>query len=162
MPAASGRQGRIRWTRFRDRRVRVRVRAGVGVGVGPRGGHARSERVSRGSVTAEFALLLPSLVLLIGLLVGAAAAGVAQVRCIDAARSAARLAARHESTGAVLEAARSAGPSGAVVRVSGGGPASGGAGLVRVVVSARVSLPLPGRPGLSVSASSTARLEETG
>jgi TadE-like protein len=116
----------------------------------------------RGSVTAEFALLLPSVVLLIGLVLGAATAGVAQVRCIDAARSAARLAARHESSAAVLAAARSAAPTGAVVRVSGGGSATGRGGLVRVVVSARVSLPLPGRPGVSVSASSTARVEDTG
>jgi TadE-like protein len=108
---------------------------------------------SRGSVTAEFAVLLPGLVFLLAAVLAAGSAAVAQVRCVDAARSAARLAARHESGSVVVQAGRAAGPAGSSVRVSAGSQ------LVRVRVSAEVALPLPGRPRLAVGAMSTARLE---
>jgi hypothetical protein len=109
---------------------------------------------SRGSVTAEFAVLLPVLAMMLAMDVCAGAAGVAKLRCIDAARSAARLAARHESTSTVLAAARSAGPRDAAVRLSVAGE------LVRVQVTARVPLPLPGQPSVDVGATSVALLEE--
>jgi hypothetical protein len=108
----------------------------------------------RGSVTAEFAVLLPGLALLIALMMSAAAVAVAQLKCIDAARSAARLAARHEPSSAVLAAARSTGPGGAEIQVS------SGTGAVVVRVRAQVSLPLPGRPTLGVSSTSVARMED--
>lgn len=110
----------------------------------------------RGSVTAEFAVLLPGLVLLLAAVLAVSTAGVAQLRCIDAARSAARLAARHEPASAVLAAARRAAPEGAVVRVATSGD------LVTVTVSARVGLSLPGGGAVSLDATSTARLEDAG
>jgi hypothetical protein len=110
----------------------------------------------RGSVTAEFAVLLPGVALLLAAVLSAGTAATAQLRCADAARSAARLAARHESPAVVAGAARAAGPAGAQVQVSVAGD------LVRVRVWAEVSLPLPGHPALAVGAASTARLEESG
>jgi TadE-like protein len=111
---------------------------------------------SRGSVTAEFAVLLPGLGLLLAVVLGAGSAAAAQLRCIDAARSAARLAARHEAPSVVLAAGREAGPAGSSVRVSTSGD------LVRVEVRAQVPLPLPGRPSVGVAAISVAPLEDDG
>jgi hypothetical protein len=104
-------------------------------------------------VTAEFAVLLPGFVLLVAFLIAAASAGAAQLRCVDAARSAARLAARHESASVVVASARAAGPSGVVLQVD------SASGLVRVRASAKVSLPLPGRPELPIAATALAYLE---
>ena len=116
------------------------------------GGGALDE-AGRGSVTAEFAVLLPGFVLLLAVLLAAGSAALAQVRCADAARSAARLAARNESPAVVLATGRQAGPAGASVQLS------VSEDLVRVKVSATVALPLPGRPHLTVGATSTARRE---
>ena len=64
-----------------------------------------------GTVTAELAVALPAVVLLAVLLALTGQAVIAQVRCTDAARAAARLAARGEATPAVLtEAGRRAPP----------------------------------------------------
>jgi hypothetical protein len=117
-------------------------------------GRSGRDEAARGSVTAEFAALLPALALLLAAVLAAGTAAVAQVRCVDAARTGARLAARHESGPAVLAAALAAGPRGARVTVTAAGP------LVRVRVSAGVGLPLPGHPALTVEATSAARLEE--
>ena len=53
-------------------------------------------RGEHGSATAELAVLMPGLVLLMTLIVGVAQVGAAHLRCQDAARAAARLAARGE------------------------------------------------------------------
>lgn len=53
----------------------------------------------RGSVTAEFAVVLPAIVLVVSLGVGALAAGARQVRLQDAAADAARLVARGDDPG---------------------------------------------------------------
>jgi len=113
----------------------------------------RSGGRSRGSVTAEFAVVLPVLTLMLAAVLAAGSAGVAKLRCVDAARSAARLAARHEPPATTLAAARSVGPEGALVQLSTTGE------LVRVRVSARVRLPLPGRPAVDLEATSVAQLE---
>jgi hypothetical protein len=70
---------------------------------------------------------------------------VAQLRCVDAARSAARLAARGESAGLVRARAEAAAPSGASVVVRGGAQ-------VAVLVNAPVTLPF----GLSLRVGSQA------
>jgi hypothetical protein len=106
-------------------------------------------------VTAEFAVVLPVLALMLAAVLAAGSAGVAKLRCIDAARSAARLAARHEPAATALTAARLAGPAGAVIRLSVAGD------LVRVQVTARVQLPLPGRPTVELGATSVAQLEQS-
>ena len=117
------------------------------------GGGAATRGSQRGSVTAETALALPSVVIAIALVacVGQVVGG--QVRCEDAARAAARLAARGESLDRVRSAAESAGPAGAVVQVDRSGE------LVTVRVLARLPLALPGHPEITVDASATADAE---
>ncbi|MGO3023695.1 MAG: TadE family type IV pilus minor pilin [Brevibacterium sp.] len=75
-----------------------------------------------GTATAEFAVVMPAVVLLIVLLTGAAAVGFSQLRAFDAARSAAREIARGEPRAAVVsEAKKHAGESSSVgVRADGG------------------------------------------
>ncbi len=81
-------------------------------------------------MTAELAVGLPVLVFLLVAALTAVSAATAQLRCVDAAREAARAAARGESD-AVAVGARSA-PDGASVTVAPAGP------TVRAVVQAPV------------------------
>ena len=75
----------------------------------------------RGTVTAEFAVVLPALVVVLILVVGAGVIGIAQVRVYEAARAGAREAARGEPVHDIEKAAkRKAGP-GSTVTVSQGG-----------------------------------------
>ncbi|WP_329581452.1 hypothetical protein OG500_17935 [Kitasatospora sp. NBC_01250] len=70
-------------------------------------------------MTAETAVVVPSLVLLLAMLLWGVLAGAAQLRCIDAARVAARTAARGDAD-AVAKAAVVA-PPGATIQVLAGG-----------------------------------------
>ncbi|WP_088320911.1 TadE family type IV pilus minor pilin [Kineosporia sp. R_H_3] len=108
----------------------------------------------RGTVTAETALALPAVVLVLGLVLGVVEVGGAQVRAVDAARAAARRAARGDSPGAVLAAARALAPAGATVSVGRSG------GSVTVTVSAAVHVSLPGAPAVTVRARAVADAEE--
>ena len=89
----------------------------------PGGGRNRTEPGDgrgreAGSVTVELAIGMVTVVALLGLVLGLVAAGVAQIRCTDAARAGARAASLGEDDTAVaLVAARAAGP-GAEVSVS--------------------------------------------
>ncbi len=76
----------------------------------------------RGAATAEFAMVLPALVLLLALFAGAATVGMTQLRAYDAARAAAREAARGEPQHSVIsEAEKRAGAgSKATIRTEGG------------------------------------------
>ncbi len=75
-------------------------------------------RRDRGSVTAELAVGLPAVVLLLVALLAVASAAIAQTRCTDAARAGARSAALGEAPDVVRSTAqRLAGP-GANVAVS--------------------------------------------
>jgi hypothetical protein len=104
----------------------------------------------RGSATAEFAVGLPALVLMTLVAVSAVSAVLTKMECVDAAREAARAAARGES--GVQGGARVA-PGGATVVVSVNGD------LVSATVRAHVS-PLSGRlPGFDVSATAVASVE---
>ncbi|MFD8420546.1 TadE family type IV pilus minor pilin [Streptomyces sp. NPDC059668] len=117
------------------------------VGSGPaRGG-------DRGFVTAEAAVVLPSLVLVGMALVWALLAASAQIRCVDAARAGARSAARQDPPETVLATARRAAPDGARVTVSRTGD------LVRVEVTA--SAPGPDALSLELSDVAVALSEET-
>ncbi|GAB4582578.1 TadE family type IV pilus minor pilin [Nocardia sp. IFM 10818] len=83
--------------------------------------------------TVEAALALAALVAVLVLCAGALLAAAAQVRCVDAAREAARLAARGDDARAVSTAARVAPPQAEItVRADGD--------LVVAVVSARSPL----------------------
>lgn len=101
-----------------------------------------------GMVTAELAVALPALVLVLALALGVLAVGTTRLRCADAARVAVRLAARGEPPATVRAAA--AGVAGDVtVRVS------GTAGTVTVEVSRPVRVPAHWLPGVVVTERAT-------
>lgn len=108
-----------------------------------------------GSVTAETAVLLPGLVVVLVLLLWAVQAVVGQLRCIDAARLGARAAARGDQPASVVALARRAAPSGAVVTVTPGDA------FVVVTVRAHVrALPVSGAvPHVAVVATASAPRE---
>ncbi len=92
----------------------------------------------RGSVTAEYAVLLPVIILCIALVLGASAVGIERIRVEEAARVAARMVARGDDAGAV---------SNAVAKVSVPGTAfssSRGAEFVEVTLTARSAVPVVG------------------
>ncbi len=77
-------------------------------------------RAEQGTATAELAVALPSLVLVLAVALGAVHLGLDQVRCVDAARLGARALARGEPEGAVLREVGAAAPPGARVSVTRG------------------------------------------
>ncbi|MGK7222470.1 TadE family type IV pilus minor pilin [Kocuria flava] len=79
---------------------------------------SRRPRSEAGAVTAETAVLLPALVLLLAVLLAAAAAGVDLIRYEEAARASARAAARGESTAVVRTTALRLAGDGAAVAVA--------------------------------------------
>lgn len=100
--------------------------------------------------TAEFAVALPALLLMLGFSLGAVDATLAKLRCVDAAREAALAAARGDN--GVASASTDA-PVGAtvVVRVDGD--------VVRAVVTVHTQ-PLGAHlPGVTVSGTAAAMLE---
>ena len=72
-------------------------------------------------VTAELALTLPAVVLVLVICLSALSWGVDRVRCVDAARVAVREIARGEDPGRALDDARALAPEGASVEVARGG-----------------------------------------
>ena len=112
-------------------------------------------RGDAGMVTAEIAVAIPAVVVLLGGLIAVVAAVAAQLRCVDAAREGARAAARGDPQSAVVAIARQAAPAGASVTVS----TSGDSVTVTVRASTR---PIGGLVGTyTVSSSATGRLEPT-
>ncbi|PWI28252.1 hypothetical protein CAY35_02040 [Pseudoglutamicibacter cumminsii] len=117
----------------------------------PHTGVPRSkESVTRGSVTAEFAVLLPALVLLLAFIGAIATVGAAQVR----SQHAAGMSAREEARGSHIEVAKVAGD-GATQRVDRSGE------WVTVEVRNNVKLWTFLGPGITVHATATARVEES-
>ncbi|BCT77467.1 hypothetical protein SCMU_33090 [Sinomonas cyclohexanicum] len=107
----------------------------------------------RGSVTAEFAVAVPAVILLLGILLSAGSAAMCQVRVEEAARSAARIIARGEGPEAVAqEVARVAGP-GADHRVE------SSAGVITVRVTAAIPGPVAAAAGLAASARASLSIE---
>lgn len=78
---------------------------------------ARSSH-DRGSVTAETAMVLPVLLVVLAVAVWVLACVATQLRCVDAAHAAARAAARGDADAAVQATAREVAPDGAAVDVS--------------------------------------------
>lgn len=111
----------------------------------------------RGSVTAETAVLLPVLLVVLAAAVWVLAALSAQLRCVDAARAGARDAARGETSEVVRATAQRLSPDGAVVVTAPNGD------LVEVRVTAQIrpfgSL-LRVLPAVTVSGRATAAVEE--
>lgn len=97
----------------------------------------------RGMVTAEIATTLPALAVVLVAAVWVLAFGAAQVRCADAAREAARAAARGEDAAVVRQVATEVAPDGAVVDVE-----RSARGAITVEVSTEV--PMPGPAGGSL------------
>jgi Flp pilus assembly protein TadG len=104
-------------------------------------------------VTAETAVVLPVLLLVLAASVAAVTVVGAQLRCVDAAREGARAAARGEPVAVVEALVARAGPDGAVAAVA------VGAEEVRVTVSADIAPlgPVPLR--ITVSAAAVALRE---
>ncbi|MFF4170184.1 TadE family type IV pilus minor pilin [Streptomyces sp. NPDC001744] len=115
----------------------------------------RSDRSpsDRGFVTVEAALVLPVLALFTVTLLWGLAAAAAQIRCVDAARAGARMAARSEPVASAEGAARAAAPEGARVSVIRTGE------LWRVTVE--VAAPGPRGLGLTLRADAAALAEDT-
>ncbi|MDT0266917.1 TadE family type IV pilus minor pilin [Streptomyces sp. DSM 44915] len=95
--------------------VRSRRRSDGGPGAAGRAG-------GRGYVTVESALVIPVLLALAGALLGVLGVCATQSLCHEAARSAARAAARGEPVEQVLRVARAVAPDGAGVEVAQDGP----------------------------------------
>jgi Flp pilus assembly protein TadG len=80
-------------------------------------GRSHCSRGSRGSVTAETAVVLPILLVFVGTLVWLVSVGIDQARCADAAREAARSLARDDPVEQALDLARQSAPGGARIEV---------------------------------------------
>ncbi|GEL45600.1 hypothetical protein CHO01_07160 [Cellulomonas hominis] len=112
----------------------------------------RADR-DRGAVTAEFAVLLPVVALLVGAVVALTASAAIQLRCADAARAGARAAALGDGDADVLAVARRVAGSGVQVAVGRDD------GWVVVTVESTVGPTLPLVGGLTVRGTATGRTE---
>ena len=101
--------------------------------------------------TAEFAVVLPLVVGLLIWVVSTVALGVDQIRCVDAARLAARSLARSDADEVAVGLARSAAPAGATITVSGSSD--------RVTVTVASRRTIAGLAGWTVSSTATAARE---
>ena len=95
---------------------------------------SRARHTDSGMVTAELAATIPALIFVLLIAVNAVMIGINQVRCVDAARVAARAAARGDSASAVQQVGARAGPAGSTVAVATGG----------TEVTVTVTAPVPG------------------
>ncbi|MFC3964046.1 TadE family type IV pilus minor pilin [Nocardia jiangsuensis] len=105
-------------------------------------------RGDRGAVTVEAAIAIATLVAVVTLCLGALLAASAQVRCVDAAREAARLAARGDRSLADA-AARQVAPTGARITLRDDG--------TEIIAQVTASVPL--LPGLRLRAEAVAAVE---
>jgi len=112
-------------------------------------------RCERGMVTAEFAVVLPAVVLVLALSLGALGLALDQIRCVDAARAGARAASRGDSPEAVVLVASRAAPSDAVVSVD------TSADFVRVSVVSRPRVAASLLPAWLHASSSASALRES-
>jgi hypothetical protein len=112
-------------------------------------------RDERGSVTAETAVVLPVLVVVLAAALWVLAAVGAQLRCVDAAALAARSAARGDAPAAVAAAGRRLAPDGAQVQVT----RSGDEVHVLVQASVRPFALLAVLPAMPVSGRAVAVVE---
>ncbi|WP_354185968.1 TadE family type IV pilus minor pilin [Arthrobacter sp. UYCu712] len=134
------------------RAARTPLRGSPGAASPPAGGRWRDQPDPRcgscqGAVTAEFAVALPAVMLLLALLLAGSAAGVTQLRFEEAARAGARALARGEGAAAVDVIVRRLAGESAVSAVADDG------GWLSVTVSGRV----PGSVGSLVPWTLTAR-----
>lgn len=116
----------------------------------------RRERPERGSVTAEVAVALPALVVLLALLLGTAHVGAVQLRIEEAARAGAREAMRGEGAASVRETVHRLAGSDAAVDVA------SGSGWTTVEVRSTVDGPAIGLLGIQLSATASGKEEQGG
>ena len=116
---------------------------------------AGPRRDDAGMVTAEMAMTIPTLVVAVAMAMGGVIAMTNQMRCADAAATAARLAARGEPIDVVRKAALSAAPAGATLQVVTEGT------TVFATVTDRIAAPgiIGSRIAFTVSQHSVAALE---
>ncbi|SOE00704.1 TadE family type IV pilus minor pilin [Blastococcus haudaquaticus] len=107
-------------------------------------------------VTAETAVVLPVLLLVLAGVVAAVVVVGAQLRCVDAAREGARAAARGEEAAVVTDLVRRIAPEGAGATLATDGEE------VRVTVSARIAPLGPVPLDVTVSAEAVALRESDG
>ncbi|HEX8496408.1 MAG TPA: Rv3654c family TadE-like protein [Actinomycetales bacterium] len=112
----------------------------------------RGPRGDQGTATAELAVALPAVTLVLAAVLSVGQVVLAQVRCTDAAGAAARSVARGDGAAVARGLALGAVP-GARVSVGSGG------GVVSVTVTRRVPLLLPGGPEVSVVGRAAAQAE---
>lgn len=79
------------------------ARTDKGFPPGQQTGRKQATEASRGSATAEFALILPAVVVLLAFLLGAAATGISSLKLEEASRQGARALARGQSQQEVLD-----------------------------------------------------------
>jgi Flp pilus assembly protein TadG len=108
---------------------------------------------ARGAVTAEFAVALPAVLLLLALLLSGAAAGVTQLRLEEAARAGARALARGEDPAAVEGIVRALAGTTAAASVVADGE------WLSVIVADRVGGPLGATVPWTLTAKATSRSE---
>ncbi|MBG6224484.1 Flp pilus assembly protein TadG [Arthrobacter sp. CAN_A2] len=120
---------------------------------------ARTRRVrgaQRGSVTAEVAVVLPALVVLLALLLATAHVGTVQLRLEEAARAGAREVMRGESSASVQQTVQRLAGDTAVAQVASDGQ------WTTVEVRARVEGPLVELVDIELRASASGRKEDDG
>lgn len=109
---------------------------------------------ARGAVTAEFAVALPAVLLLLALLLAGAAAGVTQLRLEEGARAGARALARGEDPAAVQGIVRTLAGTSATASVAADGE------WLSVTVADRVGGPLGATVPWTLTAKATTRTEK--
>ena len=114
------------------------------VGAEPAPSTPRKSPAEEGMITAEFAVALPAVTVVLALCLGAASTGVAQLKVEESARTAARAAARGDSEAQIRSAVSRIDPAQSVqISVSPDSTVDAGEGHARQV-HVRVSRPAPG------------------
>lgn len=123
-----------------------RIRLAGKVGAEPAPSTPQKGPAEEGVITAEFAVALPAVTVVLALCLGAASTGVAQLKVEESARTAARAAARGDSEAQIRSAVSRIDPAQSVqISVSPDGVATTEAGDGRArQVHVRVSRPAPG------------------
>ena len=136
------------------------------VGAGPAPSTPPKSPAEEGVITAEFAVALPAVTVVLALCLGAASTGVAQLKVEESARTAARAAARGDSEAQIRSAVSRIDPAQNVqISVSSDSAVDAGEGRARQV-HVRVSRPAPGVVGSATGwvlrADAHARVESSG
>lgn len=136
------------------------------VGAEPAPSTPHKSPAEEGVITAEFAVALPAVTVVLALCLGAASTGVAQLKVEESARTAARAAARGDSEVQIRSAVSRIDPAQSVqISVSSDSAVDAGEGRARQV-HVRVSRPAPGVVGSATGwvlrADAHARVESSG